>query len=56
MEERKEIKEIKLLGFIPSKEDLEIFDRLQQKYYTLTKSDILRLVFKTGADSLLKKS
>ena len=53
MEEKKEIR---LLGFIPSKEELEIFDKLQQKYYALTKSDILRMIFKIGSESLLKKS
>lgn len=43
----------KTLGFTASEEDLEVFDKLQRKYYALSKSAILRKVFKIGAESIL---
>lgn len=43
----------KTLGFTASEEDLEMFDKLQRKYYALSKSAILRKVFKIGAESIL---
>ncbi len=45
----------KTLGFTASEEDLEVFDKLQRKYYALSKSAILRKVFKAGAEAVLSK-
>lgn len=45
----------KTLGFTASEEDLEVFDKLQRKYYALSKSAILRKVFKAGAETILSK-
>ena len=44
----------KTLGFTASDEEMEMFDKLQQIYYSLSKSAILRKVFKAGAESILK--
>ena len=55
MAEKKEKPTNKLLGFYPSDEEAEMFDKLQQKFYTMNKSEILRMVFKNGAEVLLQK-
>lgn len=54
MEETRETKQPSVIGWTPSTEELEIFDKLQRKFYTLNKSDILRKVFAIGSDELLK--
>lgn len=43
----------KTLGFTASEEDLEMFDKLQRKYYALSKSAILRKIFRAGAERIL---
>lgn len=53
MEETRETRP-SVIGWTPSTEELETFDRLQRKFYTLNKSDILRKVFAVGSDALLK--
>lgn len=44
----------KTLGFTANDEELEMFDKLQRIYYSLSKSAILRKVFRIGAESILK--
>lgn len=51
--EREEVN--RTLGFTANDEELEIFDQLQQKYYALSKSAILRKVFAEGAKRILNE-
>lgn len=53
MTEREETN--RTLGFTANDEELEIFDKLQQKYYTLSKSAILRKIFAEGAKRVLSE-
>lgn len=56
MEEvRETAKQPSVIGWTPSAEELEVFDQLQRKFYTLNKSDILRKVFAIGSVALLKE-
>lgn len=35
-----------MIGFIATPEEMKIIDKLQRKYYTLNKSEIIRLIIR----------